>query len=125
MNRSLRRYVLPLFLFLAWTPAVATDGTQLLQDCQDAEQFDERKPVRNPFGIGRCFGFLEGVSGTMESVNSLLPSSLRTCFPEPRLATIQAVRIVLKFLRENPEQHHEAAAYLIALAYRRAFPCKQ
>jgi Rap1a immunity proteins len=97
----------------------------LLKSCQDAEQFDERKPVRNPFGIGMCFGLLEGVYGAMQSLNPGLPASLQTCFPEKELATIQAVRIVLKFLRENPEQHHEAADHLVALAYRRAYPCKQ
>lgn len=125
MTKSHAKHVLALILLCIGSIASATDGTQLLAACQEAEQFDERKPVRDPFSIGTCLGLLEGVNGAMVALNSSLPVSIQTCFPEQRLAAVQAVRIAVKYLRENPEKHHESAAYLVALAYRRAFPCNR
>jgi len=123
MNHEFRSSLIGVILSLASFIAFATDGTQLLRDCRAAEQFDESKSDRNSFGIGRCLGIVEGVTGMLESVSHLLPADLRVCFPEKLLA-LQSVRIVLKYLRENPVQHHEAASYLMALAFHRAFPCK-
>ena len=122
--KQLKSVVGPLLLITALS-ASATDGTQLLRSCQDADQYDERKPVRNAYGIGMCFGLVEGVFGTLESLNPSLPLELRFCPPEQRIGPLQAARVVLKYLRENPEQHHETAALLIAVAYHNAFPCKR
>ena len=104
--------------------ASATDGTQLYSACQDAEQYDSTKRAQNPYGFGLCLGLLEGVNTMMQFRNELLPRASRTCFPEQSFSLAQGVKIVMKYLRDNPEQHHEAAGYLILLAYEKAFPCK-
>jgi hypothetical protein len=118
------RFLLVCVLILGSCASYAADGTELLKNCQDAEQFDSQRPTKNAYGIGMCLGLLEGVAGAMELMDASLPAPMRTCFPEQRLAALQAVRIVVKYLRENPEKHHEPAAYLTALAFGRAFRCR-
>lgn len=103
----------------------ATNGTNLLLHCQEAEQFSESKPLGNAFAIGVCAGMVEGVAGAMESLNLSLPPELRTCFPEERLSATQSSRIVLKYLRENPERLHEAGPFLTMLAFNKAYPCRR
>lgn len=114
--------LLAAFLLFAAT-AQANNGATLLLQCEEAEQVSRNSSARNELAIGMCLGMVQGVALTMESMNSNLPPHLRTCFPDERLTGVQASRIVLKFLRENPELLHEAAAYLAILAFHKAFPC--
>lgn len=118
------RILATLCMAMAPSIALATNGTELLSACQHAETIDREKPSRHPFALGKCLGILEGVHGAMSALKPSLPQEVQTCFPKGEMEIMQAVRIVMKYLRENPEQHHESAAFNVAMAYALAFPCK-
>lgn len=107
----------------------SADGNKLLKDCQEAEYFIDHKNFRSPNTpeIGEfwyCTGITEGVRSSLVMFNKHLPKHMRACFPGDGIMTEQSVRVVLKFLRENPNMLHMEDAPLIWLAYVKAFPCK-
>ena len=76
-------------------------------------------------------GFNDGV-GTAISILQLNDSSLsylknsmediKICYPEG-VENGQLIRLVLKYIRDHPEQAHEPAAVLVVKAELNAFPC--
>ncbi|WP_223592418.1 Rap1a/Tai family immunity protein [Pseudomonas sp. A-R-19] len=106
--------------------AMAMDGNELLEGCQAMIQTDdtgEAPPVNLIIGAGQCLGIVEGVRMTMFYLNGSLPEAARVCFPKG-VTTGQGARVVVKYLKDNPEELHEDATSLIFFAYHKAFPCK-
>lgn len=68
-------------------------------------------------GVGMSFSFMKkGEAGSMEDIG--------VCFPAgDTLELGQIVRVVLKYIRQNPEQAHLQSATLVFMATRAAFPC--
>jgi len=114
-------------LFLAFSPTWAGDGNSLLVNCQKFEQLEQEKDKNNDLlsaaQIGTCMGTVNGVFETIILVNSVIPKDIQVCYPES-ITTGQHIRIVMKFLKDNPEQLHLNEAYLIRAAALKAFPCK-
>jgi hypothetical protein len=114
-----------LFFFLAFSPAWA-DGNSLLVSCQKYEQFEQEKnkeiDLLSAMQIGTCMGTVNGVFKTIILVDSVMPQNIRICYPNG-FSTEQHIRIVIKFLKDNPEQLHLNEAYLIRSAGLKAYPC--
>jgi TonB family protein len=72
---------------------------------------------------GLCVGYVMGVS---EMVSRMPPNVARefACLPE-NATNDQAVRVVLKYLRDHPEQLHKARLTLTLDSLRTAFPCSK
>jgi Rap1a immunity proteins len=76
-----------------------------------------------------CIGYVKGILDAAEDEGRYLdPSSasstiagFRWCLPDITLA--QAVDVTIKFLRDNPERRHAAAAGLVAHAMEKAWSC--
>ena len=62
---------------------------------------------------------MQGVSNTMAILKSK-----RVCFPKEGIANEQAVRIVVKYLKDNPNRLHENEIALIMIALMHAYPCE-
>ena len=83
-----------------------------------AEEYDDHR-----FGV--CAGFIAGiidfhtVATTVESLSTEM-----FCLPSG-ISTSQVIRDVTGYLEENPERHHDLAAYLVILALRDAYPCQE
>lgn len=45
------------------------------------------------------------------------------CLPRSGLAGEQGLRIIDKYLRDNPAQLHQGAAWAVISAFREVFPC--
>jgi len=75
-----------------------------------------------------CIGYVEGVSdGVFEEVAFAHAMSNKEpakpyCLPEDT-ENGQLIRIVLKYVRDHPEEAHYSTAFLIVKALREAFPC--
>jgi hypothetical protein len=112
-----------LSFFLAFSPAWA-DGNSLLSNCKKWEKMErESGDTGELMGWVYCHAKVEGVVGTIGVFHLVLPVKIRVCFPEG--VTIgQNVRIVIKYLQDNPDQLHLPDADLIYLALHKAFPCK-
>ena len=72
--------------------------------------------------IGICMGYTSGVLETAEVFGSL--GTRLSCVPEAA-ENEQIIRVIVKYLEDNPQNLHRRAASLIQLALLQAFPCTE
>jgi hypothetical protein len=73
-----------------------------------------------------CLGWVEGFGDGFTVHDELLGVSERdkmVCMPWG-IRTVQMVRVIKKYLADNPDKAHRATRYVASLALARAFPCK-
>ncbi len=106
------------------------DGSGLLAKCTLAVRaFDGEKLSSSDAAEGEfCVGYVLGVHDmdfTVQMLEEHEKVSLmkHACSPS-NASTAQAVRVVVKYLRNNPERPHMPASVLVTDAIRSAFPCK-
>jgi len=106
-------------------------GNDVLDRCQTAVRFadNDGAPVGEHLDAGWCFGWIAGTLELTKLHNEWTtfikqkPTLLQFCLPRP-IPVIQAVRVVVKYLKEHPEQLHEDAMGLTMAALNNSFPCK-
>ncbi|MNR35888.1 hypothetical protein D3C85_1537620 [compost metagenome] len=100
------------------------DGNKLLDYCQAAIRFNDTKQADDEVSIGYCLGLMQGVRSLIMYTNTGIPIENQTCLPLSGISNGQTARVVVKYLKENPEQLHQDEGILTLLALRHAFPCK-
>ena len=73
-----------------------------------------------------CLGWVEGFGDGFNVHDELLGVPERdrmVCMPRA-VTTVQIVRLIKKYLGDNPDKAHRATRYVASLALARAFPCK-
>lgn len=60
----------------------------------------------------------------MVILNSALPDNIKVCFPKNGIDNGQTVRIVDKFLHDNPAMLDQPDTFLVMVALKQAYPCK-
>jgi len=95
--------------------AQAQDGNKLLQQCTAA--LDVK--VSDPLYAGYCFGYIEGVR---MAISVYSPKVF--CLPSGGITNGQAVRVVKKYLEDNPAKLHLDSFVLTVISFREAYPCK-
>jgi hypothetical protein len=102
-----------------------TDGNALLKQCDAAVKYlDEKNPKASIPDAMYCMGLVTGVMTTLATYGSHLPKAEGTCLPDAGISASQAVRIVAKDLRANPQSLHLPGAVLAMVAFNQAYPCK-
>jgi hypothetical protein len=91
-------------------------GNALYTECTT----DETSPVYFAAKMG-CTAYIVGAADSLESMRSF--SSKDQCIPE-NTSKQQVTDVVIKYLRDNPEQRHFTAASTAMLALSIAFNCK-
>lgn len=71
---------------------------------------------------GICLGRVQGVLDMGQMWETFARDTAMFCVPE-KLTYHQAVKVVVKYLTENPDEVHGLNAGLAFLAFRDAFPC--
>ena len=102
------------------------DGNQFLNDCQAVEKsLDNRGALTGSefVDFGYCYGLIQGVRSSMQLLNIGLQPEYRTCWPTEEINNGQAVRIVLKYLRSNPEILNLDATTLVFRTFSTSYPC--
>jgi hypothetical protein len=110
-----------------------SDGNQLLEQCNIAiNVVDAPNQVTPKQAEGLyCVGLVRGIVDTVvfwqasDIVAKNREPRMRPCIPESGIATIQGVRVVVKYLKDHPEMLHNDASFLVLTALKNAFPCKQ
>ena len=100
-------------------------GKEMYESCTHALKGLDRAGEFDDHRFGVCAGYIAGIADfhtVATTVESL--SSEMFCLP-PKISTAQAIRSVTQYLEDNPGKHHELAAYLVILALREAYPCKE
>ena len=87
-----------------------TTGNQLLEWCESQAHFQQ----------AFCLGYITGVTDIDSMDGSVFPERRRSCVPE-NVSNGQVSDVVIKYLKDHPEERHLLAAILIvkAMAQRR------
>jgi hypothetical protein len=112
---------------LLYLPASAVaDGNDLLKRCGAVIAFLDGvtiEPAKN-VDISFCLGFMQGISQTNLLYQQILKGDAQFCLPAGGITNGQAARIVVKSLRDHPEDLHKGEFVLAVWALKDAFPCK-
>ena len=106
-------------------PDISRSGSNFLEFCSSIDSEGNRSPVRI-YNDAMCLGWVEGFEDGFTVHDELLsvPEKDRmVCIPRG-VSTIQIVRIIKKYIADNPEKAHRPTRYIASLALARAFPCK-
>jgi hypothetical protein len=106
------------------------DGNSLLRKCSlDVRALDGEKLSSADIAEGAfCVGYISGIHDADYMVQMLEEHEKTTLMkhgcPPSNASTEQVVRVVVKYLRDNPERLHMPASVLVTDAVRSSFPCK-
>lgn len=99
------------------------DGNELLGQCQQYIRFMESEVNFDYIDAGRCSGFVQGVGSSTSLYSEFIPSKLKFCTPDGATNS-QLVRIVVKYLKDNPKTLNDDKTVLVWRALLEAYPCK-
>src|SRR6266851_6937033 len=106
-------------------PDISRSGRNFLEVCSSIDSEGNRDATR----IQRdatCLGWVEGFADGLMVHDELLSVPRRdrmACLPHG-VTTIQTVRVIKKYLADNPEKAHRPTRYIASIALAGAFPCK-
>ena len=100
-------------------------GKDMYESCTHALAGLDRTGAYDDHRFGVCAGYIAGIVDfhTVATTVESLPIDM-FCLPK-NITTAQVIRDVTQYLEDNPEKHHDLAAYLVVLALRNAYPCRQ
>lgn len=105
------------------------NGSKLLQQCQETLVIFNGGTSQNPSDAAQCLGTINGTVDGLYIANRIYSDQLKKelppviCWPDATVTKDQSVRIVVKYLREHPENLHMGDSLLITLGLVSAFPC--
>jgi Ssp1 endopeptidase immunity protein Rap1a len=105
------------------------DGNQLFERCSAYLKARDNPPltVKEQVDAGFCLGYMSAIADTNDrDVKAALEDhkAAERYFCAPSNATIeQLTRVVVKWIKENPEKMHYNAGVISEAALRAAFPC--
>jgi len=103
----------------------STSGNVFLRLCSSIDK-DERSATEAGHLV-ECVAYTEGVIDGVVSEAAYVNVKTGKETPEPyclpKAESGQLVRIVLKYIRNHPEEAHQPTAFLIVVALQEAFPC--
>ncbi|MFT5707245.1 MAG: hypothetical protein ACI9ES_001536 [Oceanospirillaceae bacterium] len=70
-----------------------------------------------------CYGYISGILDGVQLVFGVRPESKFFCPPTHGISSDQQVRIVTKWLEDNPKELHTSARVSVVIALSKAFPC--
>ncbi len=106
-------------------PDISRSGSKFLEICSDIDNQPNGNPVR-VHNDATCLGWVEGFGDGFTVHDELLGVPERdrmVCMPRG-VTTVQIIRVIKKYIVDNPEKAHRATRYVASLALARAFPCK-
>ncbi len=104
--------------------ALANDGNALLGHCKTFLAEDNRiGDYGSGIEYGACVGYIGGVKDSFY-IWHVATVRISYCLPE-EAEFDQLVRVVVKWLEDNPASLHHNAAGLVRGAFSEAFPCPE
>ena len=113
--------VVTLFVLSMSVYVEAMTGNKLMENC---EKYDVEVSQQDYTETGYCAGYITGTIYGMGYFISFLDYENRFCMPTKNLQHGQMVKVVIKYLKDNPQRLHENYTHLIFSAVSEAFPCK-
>ena len=106
-------------------PDISRSGSDFLDVCSSVDSEQKRDLVRI-HNDATCLGWVEGFGAGFTVHDELLgvPEKDRmVCVPRG-VTTVQIIRVIKKYIADNPDKAHRARRYIASLALAGAFPCK-
>ena len=102
-----------------------SEGNGFVRVCSSLYKLDGDKfkiTEEDVSNVALCSGYLMGLKdGTVVA----FAGGQMFCFPDQGIELGQQVKIVIKYIKANPEKAHLPTAVLATQALQRAFPCKR
>lgn len=110
---------------------ISRSGSDFLEVCSSVEGKEgvDSEGNRDAARMQRdamCLGWVEGFKDGLTVHDELLSVPRRdrmACVPQG-VSTIQTVRVIKKYLADNPGKAHRPTRYIASIALAGAFPCK-
>ena len=106
-------------------PDISSSGSKFLEICSDIDNQPNGDLIR-VHNLATCLGWVEGFRDGFSVHDELLgvPEKDRmVCVPRG-ITTIQIVRVMKKYIAENPDKAHRATRFIASVSLARAFSCK-
>ena len=106
-------------------PDIGRSGRDFLEVCSSVDSGGNRDADR-VYRDSTCLGWVAGFADGFIVHDELLGVARRdrmACVPQG-VTTIQIVRVIKKYLADNPGKAHRPTRYIASLALAGAFPCK-
>jgi hypothetical protein len=106
-------------------PDITRSGSDFLEVCSGIDDQRNSNPVRAN-NDATCLGWVEGFADGFTVHDELLGVPVKdrmACVPH-EATTIRTVRIIKKYIADNPDKAHRPTRYIASLAMVGAFPCK-
>jgi hypothetical protein len=106
-------------------PDISKSGSNFLEICSDIENQPNGVPICI-HNDATCLGWVEGFRDGFTVHDELLGVPQRdrmVCTPRG-VTAVQIIRVIKKYIADNPDKTHRATRYVASLALARAFPCK-
>ena len=106
-------------------PDISRSGSDFLEVCSSADGEHKGDPVRIQ-NDAACLGWVEGFRDGFTVHDELLGVRRRdriVCIPNG-ITSVQIVRIIKKYLADNPDKAHRATRLVASVALASAFSCK-
>lgn len=107
------------------TAPLTPDGSKLLRACSaamrqaDGAELSIEDSAQALWCIGYVGGFIDGLA-----VLGWRGGAVKVCLPPDGIELDQAIRIVVKYLRANPERLHESGRAALVVSIAQALACK-
>ena len=110
---------------IATASVKAADGNDLMRHCQKAVTFldTDNYDADNDIDIGWCVGYVHSFT-KLNVYYKAFDIPVPICFPESGIKNRQAVRVLVKYLQDHPENLHKYDMILTILAFAEAYPCE-
>jgi hypothetical protein len=106
----------------------STSGNAFVRICSVIDKDSEQRDGSDRMHLAACLAYVEGVlDGTSQEIAYVHVMTEKEppkpfCLPDD-VEMGQIVKIVLKYVRNHPEEAHERTGFLIAVALEDTFPC--
>ena len=104
-------------------------GNAFVRQCAAVEKNDSELTPLDVTYVMACYAYVVGIVNGVEAEQHYATASLQAdvgtpyCLPVDQIESAQAVRITLKYIRDNPSQGHRPAGALVIKAIHDTFPC--
>jgi Rap1a immunity proteins len=106
-------------------PDISRSGRDFLEFCSSIDSEgngDAARTQRDAMCLGWVEGFADGFL-VHEELLSVPRKDRMACVPQG-VTTIQTVRVIKKYLADNPGKAHRPTRYIASIALAGAFPCR-
>ncbi len=95
--------------------AIWLEGNELVEWCLSDETHSETF----------CIGYVLGIADVVDTLSDGKVAGFKpVCIDQTTVTSGQLQRVVVKYLKDHPEETHTAAVFLVTVALREAFPCQ-